>query len=255
MRGEQGRAPVVGALPTWSAPGWSPDSPWERCWPSAGVGPACLGTLTATRPWAWSVTGSASSSSSRAGFWKESGSRHGHRAGPGGLGAPHSPALQVPPPTPSLLDRAAHTMQRAADERGGKGHAAVNGHGLFCRTALNQGVWGMTRSAHLKHLRRAPAHVRSIPADARARPFLQTPERWPPPLPRTRPQPLLPVQTWAVLASAHPSPAWAARPSASATRTLHPTAPAVGPPSPPLANTKREEELLVAEATCGPGGH
>ena len=63
---------------TWSAPGWSPDSPRERCWPSgpsAGAGPACSGMLTGTQPWTWSVTASASSSSSRGGFCKESGFR------------------------------------------------------------------------------------------------------------------------------------------------------------------------------------
>lgn len=66
---------------TWSAPGWSPDSPRERCWPSgpcAGVWPACSGTPTGTQPWPRPVTVSVFSSSSRGGFCEESGFRQRH---------------------------------------------------------------------------------------------------------------------------------------------------------------------------------
>lgn len=73
------RAGVRGV--TWSAPGWSPDSPRERCWPSgpcAGVRTACSGTPTGTRPWTRSVTVSASSSSSRGGSCRESRFRQRH---------------------------------------------------------------------------------------------------------------------------------------------------------------------------------
>lgn len=84
---------------TWSAPGWSPDSPQERCWPSAGARPACSGRLAASRPWTWSATASAASSSSRGGFWKESGFRQRHSAGSeGALGALHGTIQQFHPP-------------------------------------------------------------------------------------------------------------------------------------------------------------
>lgn len=84
---------------TWSAPGWSPDSPQERCWPSAGARPACSGRRAVSRPWTWSASVSAASSSSRGGFWKESGFRQRHSAGSeGALGALHGTIQQFHPP-------------------------------------------------------------------------------------------------------------------------------------------------------------
>lgn len=100
MGGVRGAGPEV----TWSAPGWSPDSPRERCWPSgrsAGAGPACWGTLSGTRPWTWSATASAASSSSRGGFWKELGFRH--RPFPSQPHTPRAPTPQGLPTHPSAL--------------------------------------------------------------------------------------------------------------------------------------------------------
>lgn len=74
----QGRA-------TWSAPGWSPGSPQERCWPSGGAWAACSERLAEIQPWTWSVTVSVSSSSSRGGSWKESGVRQRHSDGSEGV--------------------------------------------------------------------------------------------------------------------------------------------------------------------------
>lgn len=82
------RGPEVGAghgKATWNAPGWSPGSPQERCWPSGGAQAACSGRLAEIRPWTWSVTVSVSSSSSRGGSWKESSVRQRHCAGSEGV--------------------------------------------------------------------------------------------------------------------------------------------------------------------------
>lgn len=105
---------------TWSAPGWSPGSPRERCWPSgpsAGAPPACSGTRAGIRPWLRCATGTASSSSSRGGFWKESALSQGRRrprgrASGGATSAAHAPSPGRPGPR-TRAKRPRAVVQRA----------------------------------------------------------------------------------------------------------------------------------------------